>query len=124
MASPSDGSVVSGPTPGPWYVFTQRERSPYQDHDDATTHEHHYVMKARGVTIAALNTTCLMYQNGAADARLIAAAPELLAALTALTERARREWLVDMADITPEITAARAAIRKATAPSDDNGASD
>lgn len=52
------------------------------------------------------------FNEGRANARLIAAAPDLLAALMALLERAQSE-LADPLDV-PEIADAHAAITKAT----------
>lgn len=67
----------SAHTPGPWEA-TMREWGG----DD-----HWFIQFEEGEkTVAAMNTPCLMYNNAEADARLIAAAPELLAAAKSIFE--------------------------------------
>lgn len=79
-------------TPGPWSVG-----GPYD----------HMLMTARGELIA---STALMSKNHKADARLIAAAPDLLAALESITEHFRANGDPTASDL---MSAGRAAIARA-----------
>ena len=74
-------------TPGPWSTFVQVERFRYERGDGRETYQGWYVVHGSpAATIASLNSPCLLYDNAEADARLIAAAPDLLAALQAVAE--------------------------------------
>lgn len=90
-------------TPGPWSVQRESDGAPYV-----------YIRSS-----AALGQIATVYERPSANAPLIAAAPDLLAALVAVLERAEREYqeLTDGEHGTfeayPEAKAARAAISKA-----------
>lgn len=90
-------------TPGPWTYFPKRKYG-----------EHHVSVpiKDSGMRLA-LFPDGIDTENPVADARLIAAAPELLAACRELVERHDAN-LPDGVQFTDLVAAARAAIAKAT----------
>lgn len=94
---------MSKHTLGPW--------THYDDAEVGALHPNHKI-QSRGKSIATVYCTRGDEVIDAANARLIAAAPDLLATLKALYERAIRE-LADPEDV-PELTHAIKAIAKAT----------
>lgn len=89
-----DGSVFSNPTPGPWRV-NPHTREVFTDQD-------------RTIARAHLDSRTRSYAESVANARLIAAAPELLEALENIVRHA------DVLDrVALPIDAAEAAIAKA-----------
>lgn len=101
-------------TPGPWKYDGSSDPLP---HDKCCSAER---IAAGGVTIAEVATceddTCPGVSEGWANARLIAAAPELLAACRELLEWTRDEYQSEVNEdaLGPVWRAARAAIAKAT----------
>ena len=69
-------------TPGPWALFTEDAGTVCKDGSQLVVY--HDVRAACGNTVAAVYATYASMANQRANARLIAAAPELLAALSLL----------------------------------------
>jgi len=88
----SETSVLSC-TPGPWYVTRKFEVGPRSDADD----------QSNGMVIPIVD---VHGENREADARLVAAAPDLLAALQDIVQRNEiQHWF--------DVSKAKAAIAKA-----------
>ena len=89
-------------TPGPWYVG-RHTTGLYIQFDHGPIKE---------ATICAMNTPCMAYSNAANDARLIAAAPELLAACKTSLEKLKHGY-ADPKEISQHIATLEAVIAHA-----------
>jgi hypothetical protein len=97
--------VASAHTPGPWTV-TAPYLSEVQTQERLTVASCWYA-DADGAEITVTGVLPCSIEESAANARLIAAAPELLEAVVGLVRGREHVW-------SPELEAARAAIAKAT----------
>lgn len=112
--SVTPGGSVAGHTPGPWEVVRINERGYQTPYGDSWWV---YAGNGNGWVGESYMSACIGSENGAeANARLIAAAPELLAALLAQDE-VRKIGLMNMTDeLIQRVDDLRAkAIAKATA---------
>ncbi len=94
-------------TPGPWHV----QDGTYHPYSPIPVIGSHRDKQNVPATIASVATRNILSGEAEANAALIAAAPELLAALRDLTVPLSRGWIVS--DMTLRLEAARAAIAKA-----------